>query len=120
MTTPDRHVLVIDDDVRIAELVATMLQTLGYTTTVALTGDEALQIVGSTRPDLVLLDATMPGIAGAELLDALLRAAPRTPVLVMTGDPVRAGGMLERGAVGYLGKPFRVEALSEKLKEILS
>jgi len=120
MTAPDRRVLVIDDDVRIADLVATMLQTLGYTATVALTGDEALQIVGSTRPDLVLLDATMPGIAGAELLDALLQSAPRMPVLVMTGDPVRAGGMLQRGAVGYLAKPFRVEALNEKLREHLS
>ena len=119
MTTPDRHVLVIDDDARIAELVGTMLQTLGYTATVVLTGDEALRVIGSIRPDLVLLDATMPGIAGAELLDALLQSAPQTPVVVMTGDPARAGGMLERGAVGYLAKPFRVEALSEKLKEIL-
>ena len=44
----------------------------------------------------------------------------RRPVLVMTGDPARAGGMLHRGAVGYLAKPFRVEALNEKLREILS
>jgi CheY-like chemotaxis protein len=119
MTSPDRRVLVIDDDARIADLVATMLQTLGYTATVALTGDEALRIVGSMPPDLVLLDMTMPGIAGAELLDALLQSSPQTPVVVMTGDPARADGMLQRGAIGYLAKPFRVEALNEKLREIL-
>jgi len=115
-----RRVLVVDDDARITELLVTMLQALGHTTAGALSRDEALQSARGFRPDVVLLDVTMPGVAGADLLLALMQAAPQARVLVMTGDPARAAVLLEHGAVGYLTKPFRIETLAETLKKVVA
>lgn|ERR1043166_753412 len=114
-----RHVLVVDDDARIADLIAAMLRTLGYTATLAVTSADALRAASSLHPDVVLLDATLPGVAGAELLDAIMRALPKTPVIVMTGDPRRADGLLQHGAAGYLAKPFRIEALHQTLRDMV-
>lgn len=116
----NRRVLIVDDDTRITDLLAQMVEALGYAATVALTGEEALTKAASFHPDVVLLDLTMPGMTGAEMLDALKEASPHTPVLVMTGDPRRADGMIERGAAGYLAKPFGVDSLRQMLIAVLS
>jgi CheY-like chemotaxis protein len=115
-----RRVLVVDDDARIAELLVTMLGNLGHTTAGALTREQALQAAGSFRPEVVLLDVTMPNVTGADLLVALMQAAPQARVLVMTGDPARAAVLLEHGAVGYLTKPFRIETLAETLRKVVA
>jgi len=115
-----RRVLVVDDDARITDLLVTMLEGLGHTTAGALTGEDALKTAASFRPEVVLLDVTMPGVTGADLLVALVEAVPDARVLVVTGDPGRAAVLLEHGAAGYLIKPFRIETLVETLKKLVA
>jgi two-component system OmpR family response regulator len=116
-TTPARRILIVDDDVRITDVLRMMLEGFGYTAKAASTADDALTKAAAFHPDLVLLDAGMPG---ADVLDALKETAPGIPVLVVTGDPVRAQPMLLRGAVGCLAKPFTIEALRNAVKKILT
>lgn len=72
----------------------------------AASGEEALALVQSARPDLVLLDLNLPGIGGLEVLRRLARErpAPRVLVLSMHADRVHAARALEAGAMGYLSK----------------
>ena len=116
-TTEQRRILIVDDESRIADVLRMMLENLGYTADVSLMADDALTKAAAFPPNLVLLDASMPG---TDVLDALKKMAPRIPVLVVTGDPVRAQAMLLRGAAGYLAKPFGIEALGNAVRNVLT
>jgi two-component system, OmpR family, response regulator len=113
------RVLVVDDEPRIADLLVAMLQGLGHTAEKAVTREGAVRRAASLRPDVVLLDATLPGVVGTDLFNALKLVVPQARIVVMTGDPVRADALLDAGASGYLTKPFKIEALAERLKNVL-
>lgn len=86
-------------------------------------GQAALTMVDATRPsiDLVLTDLVMPGMSGRILADNLVRRFPALRVLYMSGytdDAIVRHGMLETG-LAYLQKPFRPDALVQKVWEVL-
>jgi CheY-like chemotaxis protein len=113
-------ILLADDDVDIRELVAMILGDVGYDTTTAASGREALDACLASPPALALLDVSMPGeLNGLQVVEAM-RADPRTagvPILLLTAlaqeDDVARG--LRTGADGYIVKPFDPEQLIEQI-----
>jgi CheY-like chemotaxis protein len=100
-----------------------MLQRLGVTTLTAADGRAALELLGSraSEVDLVLLDLTMPGLGGLEVLEQIRQIRPELPVVLMSGYSERysSSGCADHIA-GFLQKPFSVEDLSERVRAALS
>lgn len=114
------HVLVVDDEVPIAELVAEVLREEGYTVRIAHDGASALLDISMHCPGLVILDVAMPVLVGDELLRYLRRNGYDTlPVIMMT-----AGANPEvyyaHGATEVLPKPFDLNVLVDKVTTLLS
>ncbi len=110
--TPRGHILVVDDNPDIVDLLTDVLALEGYHVHAAV-GDFVLPLARAVCPDLILLDAHMPGLDGAAL-SRLLRADPCTaaiPRVAVTADPDRRARAAEMGAVAAVGKPFEVPAL---------
>jgi two-component system OmpR family response regulator len=106
------RVLVVEDDDRIARLIARALRGDGHAVDFAVTGPEGLGIATAGDFDLVVLDLMLPGMDGAEVLDRLVEARPGQRVLVVSAVPEIGTRVacLEAGA-DFLGKPFAVAEL---------
>jgi len=103
------HVLVVDDQPEVCATVEMALEELGrYRVSCARTGNEALPILDRDRPDLVLLDAIMPGMPALEF--ALHSTERGIPILVMTGHPDMIK-RLDLLGLPYLRKPFHLDQL---------
>lgn len=115
-----KKVLVVDDDVDILGMVATMLQGHGFKVLQASNGEEALSIVRSASPDLVLLDIMMPRMNGFEVLREVLRIAPGTRVVMITafGDLDTYMDAMELGATDYVNKPFETAELLRVVRKV--
>ncbi|UJQ94690.1 response regulator transcription factor [Mariluticola halotolerans] len=120
---PKPKILICDDDLLLIELIEFRLAAKGYEVITARDGEEALEKVRSSLPDLVVLDAMMPGIDGFELLVRLKAdtTLAHIPVVMLTArkgerDIVSA---LESGASDYLVKPFIPEELLARIEKYL-
>jgi len=100
-------VLVVDDDLRHAELLATTLELEGYVCTLAADAAEARRHLAAQEFALAFVDVLMPGESGLELADDALGHHPHLAVVMVTGvdDPAIAELALRSGAYGYLIKP---------------
>jgi CheY-like chemotaxis protein len=109
---PPGHVLVVDDEVSIAEFIAEALTEEGYVACIALDAAAAFGIIAAHRPDLVLCDLHMPGVTGTTFVQDLLNdGLPDIPVVIMTAD-VQAAQSLEMDGVAFcLRKPFDLDDL---------
>jgi len=116
---PDR-ILLVEDDPRLAAMVAEYLEGAGFRVIRAASGEEGLAIHDREAPDAVVLDVMLPGIDGFEVCRAL-RARDQTPILMLTarGDVMDRVIGLELGADDYLPKPFEPRELLARLKTIL-
>lgn len=115
------HILVVDDDPRITDLLRRILAYEGYSVAIAASGDAALMRTLERAPDLILLDIMLPGIDGLEVARRLRTAGDNVPILMLTArDSVkdRVKG-LETGADDYLVKPFANEELLARVKAML-
>jgi DNA-binding response OmpR family regulator len=113
-------VLVVDDDHDIRVLVRTLLERAGYGVVDAADGREGLRALHARRPDLVVLDATMPGLDGWETLERI-RELTDVPVLMLSArstelDKVRG---LKSGADDYVTKPFGRQELLARVEALL-
>lgn len=122
MTTP--HILMIEDDVRLAAMVGEYLQKSGYEFAHAGEGALGLEAVQQHLPDLVILDLMLPDMDGLEVcrrLRALPGEAARLPLLMLTakGDPMDRIIGLEMGADDYLPKPFEPRELLARIRAVL-
>lgn len=108
-----KHVLVIDDDVYIGNMLEELLTREGYRVTRAYSGTEALLVLEGGRPDLVLLDLMLPGLSGEELLPRIKGA----PVIVVSAkvDTESKISLLMEGAVDYVTKPFEPRELLARI-----
>lgn len=114
------HVLVVDDDRELRDLVSRFLKKNGFRVDVAESGREMLRLLQLGKFDLVILDRVMPGEDGLQLCREL-RTTSRIPVLMLTllnSDMDRVLG-LEMGADDYLGKPFNPHELAARVRSIL-
>jgi len=117
---PESHLLVVDDDTRLAELLRWYLSESGFRVTTAGTAGEARAHLASFAFDLVVLDVMMPGENGLDLTRALRREG-RVPILLLTamGEPEDRVNGLESGADDYLSKPFEPRELVLRIRNIL-
>src|SRR6185437_6022580 len=117
---PMEHVLVIDDDVGLCELVGEYLQPEGYTVEAIHNGEKGIDRALSNEHDLVVLDVMLPGTNGFDVLRRI-RARSRIPVLMLTarGDDVDRIVGLEIGADDYLPKPFNPRELVARIRAVL-
>jgi len=124
MTTSATRILVVEDELDIAELIKHTLERHGDTRVdIATSGDAALAYVGDRAPDLMILDLNLPMLSGTEVC-RLLRSRPATaalPIIMLTarateGDRV-AG--LDLGADDYVTKPFSIRELAARVRAVL-
>ena len=120
---PSEVILVVEDEDRIREVTTEALRELGYTVFHAASARQALQILES-RPEIGLLftDIVMPDMKGRRLAEAALKFRPDLKVLYTTGytrNAILHNGVLDPG-VKFIAKPFTVDQLGQKVREVLS
>ena len=105
------RVLVIDDELEPVDLRSAVLSDSGYEVVSALNGGDGLRLVEIERPDVVLLDLQMPGVAGFDVLRRVRTVRPDLPVIIVSGqaDLNVARATLNEGAVDYVSKSFEPE-----------
>jgi excisionase family DNA binding protein len=116
-------VLIVDDDEQVRGYVRVNLEAQGYNVREAGNAEEGLLAVEESQPDLVLLDVMMPQVDGWQMLQQLQeRHGEAVPVVMFSGkaDAATADEVAERGARGFIGKPFDPGQLIEKTKQLLS
>ena len=123
MNPDNQHILVVDDESDIRELLSYNLTKEGYHVSSISDGEEALKKVREGTFDLLLLDLMLPGIQGMELC-RMLRNEPKTknlPIIMITakGDEVDRILGLEMGADDYITKPFSTRELLARVKAVL-
>ncbi len=111
------RVLVVDDDLALAEMLGIVLAGEGLEPSFVADGDKALEAFRETRPDLVLLDLMLPGKDGLEVCRAI-RAESGVPIVMLTakGDTVDVVLGLESGADDYIVKPFKPKELVARVR----
>lgn len=107
------HILIIDDDIHINEMLEEVLIQEGYQVSHAYSGTDALLFLANEKPDLILLDLMLPGLTGEEVLPQI----EKIPVIVMSAkvevkDKV---ALLLNGAEDYITKPFEIEELLARI-----
>jgi DNA-binding response OmpR family regulator len=114
------RILLIEDDVRLAEMVSSYLGAAGFSVTHAATGNAGIGLAGRDGFDALILDLMLPDIDGLEVCRRI-RARAGTPILMLTarGDAMDRVVGLEMGADDYLPKPFEPRELLARLKAIL-
>ena len=117
------HILVVEDEEEILDLVAYNLDKAGYEVVRALSGEEALRHAADAMPDLVLLDLMLPGIDGLEVCRRLKQqpAGAGLAIVMLTakGEEADVVAGLEVGADDYITKPFSPKVLVARLRAVL-
>ena len=108
-----KNILIVDDDINIGNMLEELLTKEGYQTTRAYSGTEALFVLSSKRPDLILLDLMLPGLDGKEVLPKITGI----PVIILSAkssveDKVE---LLLGGAADYVTKPFDIKELLARI-----
>lgn len=117
-------VLIVDDDDGLREYVRDNLELEGYTVREAGSAEEGMRVLDDARPDLILLDVMMPEVDGWEMLQRVhdRHGGGAVPVVMFSGklDERAADEAAERGAQGFVGKPFDPRELIAQTKQLLS
>ncbi|HLI09424.1 MAG TPA: response regulator transcription factor [Ktedonobacteraceae bacterium] len=115
------HILIVDDDSRVIRALRRTLAYEGYQVSTAADGEEALTLVRTKAPDVVILDLMLPGINGLEVCRRLRAAGDAVGILMLTARDAIADRVtgLETGADDYLVKPFASEELLARIKALL-
>ena len=121
METAPQHLLIVDDDRDIRNLLAEQLRDAGYRVTTAADGVEMRKALDKGPADLIVLDLNMPGEDGLTLTRNLRAAKSATPVIMLTarGEPIDRILGLEMGADDYLAKPFEPRELLARIRSVL-
>lgn len=116
---PAAHILAVDDETELTELMAYTLRKAGHAVSTAATGTEALTEIARQRPDLILLDLMLPDLDGFSVCEILRRdpATATIPIIIISAwassDSRNLG--LELGALDYLTKPFSPRELVQRV-----
>ncbi len=116
-----QRVLVLDDNLDMAETIGLMLARGGYQCTVSCESSKAMELIAESQPDLLLTDLKMPGMSGMEILERAKSEYPTLPVIIVTGyatvDAAVEG--MRKGAVDFVSKPFHADELLLKVNKAL-
>src|SRR4030042_3930912 len=115
-------ILIVDDDENLVELLTRLMKREGFKTLAAHSGDAALTLRGSEKPDLMVLDIKMEDKDGMEVLREAKTLDPYLPVIILTGyhDSHGAVRAIKAGASDYLPKPFETNDLIRAIHHALS
>ena len=116
----ERKVVVVEDDINIAELLRLYLEKDGFAVTVSHDGAEGLRLAEELKPDLVMLDIMLPGMDGWQVCKRL-RQTSKVPIIMLTatGETEDKVQGLEMGADDYIVKPFEVKELLARIHAVL-
>jgi PAS domain S-box-containing protein len=117
-------ILLVDDEAMIIEVGSRMLEKMGYVVLTAAGGKQAVDLLKKHGQgiDLVILDMIMPEMSGSETFNRIKALTPDVRVLLSSGYSVdgQAAEILQRGCEGFIQKPFDIETLSAKVREVLN
>lgn len=116
----DQTILVVEDELKIAEVIVSYLENSGYKAVVAATGEEALEKVSKCHPILVILDLMLPGISGEQVCETI-RLSSSVPIIMLTAksDEEQIIKGLVIGADDYVTKPFSPRQLIARVETVL-
>ena len=117
------HILAVDDDASVRRMLQILLTNAGYRVSLASTGEEALAYLELVTPDLVLMDVSLPGLSGRQVMERI-KADPNRPfipVILITGygDPEAKVAALDAGADDFLVKPVDLTELLARVRAML-
>ena len=118
-TNHKKRILVVDDETRILNFLTIALKVAGYEVIIATNGQQALQLVESERPHIMLLDIIMPVMDGFEVLKKL-RTFSNMPVIVFSAMANTCERAINLGGNDYIIKPFKPDELMTKIEAILN
>lgn len=122
-TMSHEHVLVVDDEDDIRELLSFNLGREGHSVALAATGEEALKLARRQAPDVVVLDLMLPGMSGLDVARAMKRDhdLKSVPIIMLSAKDAEADVVagLELGADDYVTKPFSVRVLLARIRAVL-
>ncbi|MEX2586559.1 MAG: response regulator transcription factor [Actinomycetota bacterium] len=120
VATAGRKILVVEDDPTVSDVVVRYLRREGFDVHATADGQEAVDLAGEVKPDLVILDLMLPGLDGHEVLRRIREDAP-TPVIMLTARAEEADRVLglQQGADDYVVKPFSPRELTLRVQAIL-
>ena len=115
----NKRVLIVDDDVKIVELVRLYLARDGYHVITAYNGTDALKLARESHPDLLVLDIMLPGVNGLEIC-RILRAESPVPIILLTAKTTEQDRIvgLDLGADDYVTKPFSPRELAARVRAV--
>ena len=115
-------ILVVDDDLEVRMTTRDFLTSKGHDVTLAEDGVQALKLLASVKPDVVLLDVAMPEMDGMETLRRIVAGYPSLPVIMVTAnaDIEITSKVLQLGAADYVPKPFDLDYLDQAINIQLS
>jgi len=128
---PDRDVhlyggetiLLVDDETTILDIGVNILEQFGYSTITARSGEEAIELYLARGKEigLVILDLGMPGMGGEQCLQEILKINPKAQVVIASGYAASqtVKYLMEAGAAGYVSKPYRLENMLKKIRELI-
>jgi CheY-like chemotaxis protein len=120
----NENILLVDDEDLVINVGAQLLEKLGYTVLQAHGGREAVKIFTDANHsiDMVILDMVMPDMGGSEVFDRIKGIDPNVKVLLSSGYSIdgEAAEILKRGCEGFIQKPFSMEDLSRKIRDVLN
>jgi CheY-like chemotaxis protein len=114
------RVLVVDDEILIADTLVQILNLSGFESTVAYNGEQAVEVARTTRPDVVITDVIMPGMSGIETAIRIRQCLPDCKVILISGQAAAANLLDKANAAGYffevLAKPVHPSVLLDHLR----
>ncbi len=116
-----KKILVVDDEYSFCKNLKEYLLRLGYEVTICMNGEQALDLIGGEKPDLMTLDMRMPGVNGYDILEKLRKGnSPLKVVIISAVDtPEMAEQLTRSGAHAVLHKPVNLDILAQTVKELL-
>ena len=112
-------VLVVDDHPKVLRFIEIDLKLRGFEVVTTTSGSEALELVKSGKPDIVLLDIIMPGMDGFEVLKKL-RDFTQLPIIAFSASPGNYQDAMRLGANDFMAKPFQPDEMVKRIKALLS
>ena len=113
-----KRVLVVDDHPKVMTFIEIDLKLRGFEVISKSSGKEALDLISSAKPDIVLLDMIMPGMDGFEVLKEM-RTFTKLPVIAFSASPGNQDPAMRAGANDFMHKPFDPDDMARRIKALI-